>query len=283
MGEAIRIPLHSQRKSLLGYWYLRQQGERYRVTFRYPGQKHKRYETDDPEQAVCLLYDAYVGFLGKKLSELEEHEKSLPKREPRRPGFRPGWLKKARAAIVNDRKSLVKEARKVLASKLLKMREAGWPQPPLPQLPWDDVDGKQAARNIWLGGGGGAVVPRGGKTAQHRLPTVRPDLSEGPQGPAGSWGSNPRPRNLFHAGGGSPIFQTLSGGSSSPGSRDFGGQTTFQAIAGLRPITRTGTPDSTVAGGTDRPGDPTGSTPQEGTDPPATGGTPPGAAGEAAV
>jgi len=175
MGECVRIPLYSQRKKLLGYWAMRQTGDTYRVSFRYPGQKHKKYETDDPEHAVGIFYNAYIGFLGKKLSEIDNQLAELPKQEYRKPGFRKGWLSKLRSALCRDKESLVRETRKVLAEKLSKLREVGWPQPPLPKLPWGDVDGAKAAQTpgvvfISEGVGGpspGAVSPGGATDQRH--------------------------------------------------------------------------------------------------------------------
>lgn len=145
MPEPLRIPMYSKRKKLLGYWYLRQRGDTYLVTYTYPGQRHKRYVSDDPEFAVSMLYDAYIGYLGRRFLDLENQLAELPKTEYRRAGFRPGWLKKLRRKLQADRSQMIEGGRRELVSKLRELQSRGWPTPPTPPLPWDKVDCEKAA------------------------------------------------------------------------------------------------------------------------------------------
>src|SRR6056297_273203 len=146
----LRIPLYAKGRRLLGYWYLRGQRGDYKVTFRYPGEDHTRYQTDDPEHAVSLLYDAYIGYLGRRLASVDNRLAELPSREYGKPGFRKGWLNKLRRRLSEERAALLKQSRTDLLCRLKELRSAGWPTPPPPPLPWDDFDGVRAAAIAWI-------------------------------------------------------------------------------------------------------------------------------------
>jgi len=161
MGEPYRVPLyarsgasspkHGKQQGLLGYWYLRKYGSAtYKITFRYPGQKHKRYEADTPEQAVSYFYDAYTDHLRRRLTPILSQLARLPKREYHRRGFRKGWLPRLRNDLETKKADLIRESREELVTKLAELKERGWPIPKLPPAPWDRVDASKAASALWL-------------------------------------------------------------------------------------------------------------------------------------
>lgn len=241
MGEAVRIPIYGKRQKLLGYWYLRQQdGETYRVSFRYPGQRHKLWETDEPEDAVSMLYDAYIGYLGKKMAQVDNQLAELPLREYRKHGFRKGWLTKLRKQLAGQRKDLVEEGRKKLGDTLVRLRNQGWPLPPLPPLPWDEIDGAKAATAAW-------IRPAGDRALHRALPADESDLQDASgellNHSEDTRGERRRNPDLRKAGSGSHVFKALAMGSGKSRKRSEGATFAQQISQGVWNLPRKGAPD----------------------------------------
>lgn len=217
MADALRIPLYGKRRRLLGYWYLRRTtDDEYLVSFRYPGQKHKLRKTDDPEHAVSLLYDAYIGFLGKRLSEVEKQLAELPKREYGKRGFRKGWLRRLKHELERERRQYVEEGRQELLAKLGELRKRGWPIPPLPSLPWNKVDGTKAASVAWIpegtGAGDSARVPGSGASNLEDMRDASDVVPEGEKSPGERGDRDSGARDLHASGSQTPVFAPFGSG-----------------------------------------------------------------------
>lgn len=259
MGECIRIPLYSQRKKLLGYWAMRQRGDEYRISFRYPGQKLKTYQTDDPEHAVSIFYRAYVGFLGKKLSEIDNQLAELPNKEYRKRGFRDGWLRKFRSALRRDRCALISEAEKVLADKISNLKKAGWPRPAFPKLPWEEIDGERASGSVYIARGSGdlgsTALPREWSVDITNQEADWAKLSEDTQDIGGKRDRDTSPWVISMGRGGPCVVKVGRDPEGNTRIRADGDDPSFRASEALRLVERAGKADSGKDRGTKRDGD----------------------------
>jgi hypothetical protein len=171
MFEPCRLPLVDSAGRLLGYWYLRQSDNRFLITYQYPNSEHIAKKFFTAEEAVCEFYASFLEYLVQFTAKVEQLLAQLPKHEYNRPGFRPGWLAKQRRAAEAGKANMVNIARRELAAKLKKLVEKGWPTPPIPALPWDDIHAREAAAAIRIRSADNrSVCPAGASSTHHTEP-----------------------------------------------------------------------------------------------------------------
>jgi hypothetical protein len=159
--KPIRIPIYCNRNKLLGYWYLRKCGQDYLISFKYPGQEFRNVKLSSPDRLVSVLYDSFIGYLGRQYIAVRNTIASLPPREYHKRGFRRGWLSKLKSNLELRRSSLINEGKQFVEDKLKRLKLGGWPIPPMPPLPWDKKDERRTERIDWATAGNSAVIHRG--------------------------------------------------------------------------------------------------------------------------
>lgn len=153
MLSLLRITLDNSGrfKSFFGYVAIRKQPQSYLITFKFPHAEHESVRADTQEQAVKVLYAAFLGFLHRQMKDVADKLAVLPLRETHRNGFRKGWLQREKQRLVLENKEVTDYCKRTIESVVCRLKEKGWPTPPLPPLPWEKFDVKTAATSARIG------------------------------------------------------------------------------------------------------------------------------------
>ncbi len=202
-----RLAVHNSACKLLGYWFLRESGPgQYALTTRDPLHRNFILKTaESPEDLVKLFFKSYTGYLGRLVAQVEKDIAELPTQEYDKPGFRKGWLVKAKRDLVSRRAELICSSRQRYAEAVTVLRNKGWPPVAPLKLPWDRVDVSRATFITGIRAScSGAIQP--GHVDERSGQGHGPPVPSGPARPIGAQRSDPGQSRHEPQGFTTPIF-----------------------------------------------------------------------------
>lgn len=142
-----RLAVYNERHNLLGYWWLREQGDgTCAVTCRHPVSREFALFTSAPAEVLQHFFSSYISYLHALIAQLDAALENVPNEECRRPGFRPDHFRRTRRELISRRAQVICRSRERYAEAVSTLRARGWPAVAPP--PCFHVDISHAAKSL---------------------------------------------------------------------------------------------------------------------------------------